>query len=116
MRGFGAVEVKEVVGAGHKDLKAFAAWLTRNAKDRLKAGASGPKLVVTMTLDPSDLREEGGLITTKWRGTVALDVAFADEKGASVARMRTQASPAAGHLEPAGDRLLDDVVDFLLSP
>ena len=99
----------------HKDIQAFAVWLNRNAKERLGArfGGSGPKLVATLRLDTRGLRDRGGLITAQWTGTAALEAAFATEQGASVARVVCHAEPAKGHLEPAGDRLLDDLLAFL---
>jgi len=102
----------------HKDFREFATWLTRNAQRRLSARftGTGPKLLVSLTLDPSDLRAQGGLFTTRWVGTVALDVAFRAEQAVAKVAVTTQlpASGAfAGHLEPAGDRLLDDLESFI---
>ena len=99
----------------HKEIREFGGWLTRNLRRRLSARAAGggPKLVVHATLDPSGLRDEGGLLTPLWAGTAALDVAFRDENGAPVARMTTTAEPRAGQLPPSGDRLIDDVEAFL---
>ena len=101
----------------HKDVREFAIWLTRNARNRLGArfSGTGPKLVVSLTLDPRGLREQaGGLITTRWEGLAAMDAVFTTAEGAAVARMACHAEPSkGGHLQPAGDRLLDDVLDFL---
>ncbi|HEX7898869.1 MAG TPA: hypothetical protein VF950_13985 [Planctomycetota bacterium] len=120
---FGSLEVKDVElldKKAPKDFKDFAIWLTRNARHRLggRFSGTGPKLVVTLTLDPSGLREQaGGLITTRWEGVAALNAAFFTEQGASVARVACHAEPAkGGQLGPAGDRLLDDLLDFLASP
>jgi hypothetical protein len=106
----------------HKDIRDFAAFLTRNARHRLAASVAGtgPKLVVALTLDSRGLRTIGGLITTRWEGVLTLDAAFRTETGASVARVAAAAEVRddrlhGGHLQPAGDRLIDDLVDFLAS-
>jgi hypothetical protein len=118
---FGSVEVKDVVvsePSAPKDVREFAAWLTRNARKRLSPlfSGAGPKLVVTLTLDPSGLREQaGGWITPHWEGTAALAAAFRTEQNAPVAKVSAAAkvrSPS-GALEPAGDALLDDVAAFV---
>jgi hypothetical protein len=113
-------DVEFVDPKAHKDIRQFAAWLKRNAQDRLGRRFSGgsPKLVVTLTLDPRGLRDQGGLITARWAGTVALEAAFRTEPGASVARAAVssqipQGGPFSGFLEPSGDRLLDDLLDFV---
>jgi hypothetical protein len=119
LREFGSVEVKEIAAAGHKDFKLFAATLTRNARQRLseRFSGAGPKLVLTLTLDLSGLKEVGGLISSRWEGTVGLSAAFHTDAGAPVARISTSAPPSAnGQLPPAGDRLLDDVLDFIAAP
>ena len=122
LSGFGALEVKDVAVSapkGHKDFKVFQEWMTRNARARLPESVrgSGPKLAATLTIDFSGLREVGGLISSRWEGSLALDVAFRGEDGAAVARMRSSAPvPAHGQLNPAGDRLLDDVAEFLAAP
>jgi hypothetical protein len=107
----------------HKDIRQFAAWLKRNAQDRLsrRFSGSGPKLVVTLTLDPRGLRDQGGLITARWAGPVALEAAFRAEAGTSVAKAVVaaeipQGGPFSGFLEPSGDRLLDDLLDFVAAP
>jgi hypothetical protein len=104
--------------AAHKDIKAFALRLTRNAKARLPEAVKGPGPVLTVQprLHTIGLRQEGGLITARWSGRAVLDVDFTAD-GKPVARMRAEAPPSVnGYLEPAADRLLDDVIDFLLSP
>jgi hypothetical protein len=119
--GFGSLEVKEVVvpDKAHKDVKAFAAeWMTRNARRRLPplVQGAGPKLVATLEMDPSGLKQlPGGWIHPRWTGDLALTAVFRTDQGAPVARVAVavSAKTSSGGLEPVGDRLLDGLADFL---
>lgn len=103
--------------AAHKDLKAFQAWLTRNAKTRLSEGVrgKGEVLNVRLRLNTTDLRREGGLFDSRWKGTVAAEVDFFAADGTtSVARLLVSSAPSAnGYLEAAGDRMIDDILEFI---
>ena len=112
-------EVELLGKNAHKDFKGLAVWLTRNARHRLGArfSGSGPKLVAALKLDPDGLRPRGGLFTTQWVGVAELRADFTTEQGAPVAKVSAAAEPSPnGQLEPAGDRLLDDLAAFLAAP